>query len=421
MSRLDRRILRLAVPNVLSAVSVPLMGIADTAMVGHLPEVAFLGAVSTAGLVFSVLFWSTGFLRMGTTSMVAQFYGAGDRQACIHMLYRALAIALLLGVGLALGGEALGKVGFSLAGGSEAVQEWGLRYFVIRRWEAPLVLALFALNGFFLGTANAWAPMAVTITANAVNIAADYVLIYGAFGIEALGVEGAAWASVLGNGVAFVLALAMLAGRYKAYWLQPLRGLGDKAAFVLIFRTNSHLFGRTLCLQFAQFVLLGLVSRMGEVPLAAHAVVGQFWALSSFAVDGLAHAAETLVGNELGGRRFAEARRVADRIIGWGAAVGALFGLVFLLFVDRLAALFTPHAEVVRAVVELRWHIGLLQPLNAVVFVFDGILIGANDMRYLFGAMRVTVRKYNPEFVTAEARQGVISTDTVANHFRNSA
>ena len=88
MSRLDRRILRLAVPTVLSAVSVPLMGIADTAMVGHLPEVAFLGAVSTAGLVFSVLFWSTGFLRMGTTSMVAQFYGAGDRQACIHMLYR---------------------------------------------------------------------------------------------------------------------------------------------------------------------------------------------------------------------------------------------------------------------------------------------------------------------------------------------
>jgi multidrug resistance protein, MATE family len=373
----------------LAAVSVPLMGIADTAMVGHLSEVAFLGAVSTAGLIFSVLFWSTGFLRMGTTSMVAQFYGAQDRRSCIHMLYRSLGLACILGILLVVLGHFGGPAAFSLAGGSAEVQEWGMRYFVIRLWEAPLVLALFALNGFFLGTANAWAPMAVTVVANGINILADYILIYGMWGAPVLGVEGAAWASVLANVIASVLALVLLVVLYRPYRSQPLRGVWDKAAFVLIFRTNSHLFGRTLCLQFAQFFLLGLVSRMGEVPLAANAVVLQFWALSSFAVDGLAHAAETLVGSELGGRRFAAARQMAGRIIVWGMGVGAGFGLIFLAFIAPLARLFTPHEDVVQAVVDLRWLIGMVQPLNAVVFVFDGIFIGANDMRYLFGAMAV--------------------------------
>ena len=154
-----------------------------------------------------------------------------------------------------------------------------------------------------------------------------------------------------------------------------------------LLQTNAFLFGRTLCLQFAGFFTLGMVSRMGEAPLAANAVILQIWGLTSFAVDGFAHAAETLVGRCVGGRRFAEARQFARRIIGWGLGLGAGFGLAYLAALEPIAALFTPHREVVEQVGSLYVLIALIQPLNAVVFVFDGIFIGASDMGYLFKAM----------------------------------
>ncbi len=387
MNDLDRRIVRLAVPSVLAALSAPLIGIADTAMIGHLPEVAFLGAVSTASVLFSILYWSTGFLRMGTTSMVSHFYGAADVRSCTHILYRSLLIALALAGAMVLLGEKAAPLGFRLAGGSEDVQLWGMRYFSVRLWEAPLVLAVLTLNGFFLGTANAMAPMVITFTANIVNVGADYALIYGHWGLPEMGVVGAAWASVLGNLAALIVGAFLFATRYVDYWRQPLQGLLNRAKFALIFRTNAHLFGRTLCLQFAQFSMLAIASRLGDVPLAANAVVWQLWGLSSFAVDGFAHAAETLVGNLLGKRRFAEARQMAGRIIAWGIGVGALFGACFLIALEPLAGAFTEHAEIVAAVAQLRWVVAVIQPLNAVVFVLDGIFIGAGDMGYLFAAM----------------------------------
>ena len=154
-----------------------------------------------------------------------------------------------------------------------------------------------------------------------------------------------------------------------------------------LMQTNAFLFGRTLCLQFASFFTLSMVSRMGEAPLAANAVILQVWGLTSFAVDGFAHAAETLVGRCLGAHLFAEARQFAWRIICWGLGLGAGFGLAYFVALEPIAALFTPHREVVEQVGALYVLIALLQPLNAVVFVFDGIFIGASDMGYLFKAM----------------------------------
>ena len=196
MNSLDRRILSLAVPNILAALSTPLIGIADTAMIGHLPEVAFMGAVSTASLIFNGIFWCLAFLRMGTTAVVAQYSGAGDRRQSAGVLYRSLIVAVCLGMGIVAASGWISQIGFELAGGSPQVQHWGLRYFAIRVWEAPLALSIMTLNGFFLGTANVIAPLWVTTVANLVNIGADYALIYGKLGAPKLGVEGAAWASV---------------------------------------------------------------------------------------------------------------------------------------------------------------------------------------------------------------------------------
>jgi MATE family multidrug resistance protein len=388
---LDRQIFRLAIPNILAAISAPLIGIADTAMIGHLPEVAYMGAVATAGTILSALYWSAGFLRMGTTSMVAQYFGARDCRACVHTLYRSLAIALVLGLALVFMGEWIGRLGFALAGGSAQVQQWGQQYLAVRLWEAPLVLVILTLNGFFLGTANALAPLYITFTANLVNLAADYALIFGHWGAPELGVVGAAWAAVLGSGAALLVGLVAFLAGYREYLKESLEGLWALSRFGLIFRTNSRLFGRTLCLQFAQFAMLGMVSRLGEVPLAANAVIWQLWNLSSFGIDGFAHAAETLVGNRLGRRDFAGARQMARRILQWSAGVGGCFGLVYLVALEPLAALFTQHGQVIGAIVALRLPVALVQPINAFAFAFDGIFIGANDLGYLFQAMAAAV------------------------------
>ena len=385
---LDRPILRLAIPSVMAAISVPLIGLADTAMVGHLSDVAFLGAVATASILFDVLFWSAGFLRMGTTSIVSHYHGAGDAANCSAALWRSLVLALGIGIVILLLRAPLSHYGFLLVGGSEAVQTWGQRYFDVRILGVPLVLATLALNGYFLGTANAIAPLLITVVANVVNVAADYALIFGHWGAPELGVVGAAWASVAANGMGLVVGVLILFRRYRGQLSIPrLSGLLDPARLRHLLHTNVNLLGRTLCLLFAQFTLVALVARMGEVPLAAHTVVWQLWALVSYGVDGFAHAAEALVGAALGGGMYDRARAISRRVLAWGVAIGLVFTCLYAVGLEYLVGLLTTHAEVAEAAAVLTVVVAVMQPINSAVFVFDGIFIGANDMGYMFAAM----------------------------------
>lgn len=388
---LNRRILRLAIPSLLASISVPLIGIADTAMIGHLDDVAFLGAVATASVLFDVLFWGAGFLRMGTTSIVSQYHGAGDTAAVAASLYRGLLTALVLATLMILLRGPVADIGFALAGGSPAVQEWAHRYFDVRILGVPFVLAIYVCNGFFLGTANAMAPLAITVVTNIVNIAADYALIFGRWGAPELGVVGAAWAAVLANGAGVAVAVGLLLWRYQDVLSARLReSLLQPERLRHLFDTNFNLFLRTLCLLYTQFAMLAMASRMGEVSLAAHAVVTQVWSLVSYGIDGFAHAGETLVGNTLGAGEIAQVRSLAKRILWWAVTIGLFFTLIYATSLVQIAALFTDHEAVVVAVGGLALLVAVMQPLNAVVFIFDGIFIGANDVAYLFRAMAIS-------------------------------
>ena len=386
---LNRRILRLAVPNLLAAVSVPLIGIADTAMIGHLEQVAFLGAIATASVILDFIFWGAGFLRMGTTSIVAQYHGAGDRRACAQSLYRGLLLALAIAAAILLLRQPITWIGFELAGGSEEVRYWGQQYIDVRIWSVPMNLSVLVLIGFFLGTANVLVPMYITFATNLVNVAADYALIFGHWGAPEMGVVGAAWAALLSSAVGLAIGLLALAAKYRDFLRQAVGQLFDRGAMRHQISTNSYLLARTLCLLFSQFLLLAVVSRLGEVSLAAHAILWQIWGLVSYAVDGFAHAAETLVGNSLGAGDFTSARRVCRRIMMWGIGIGSCFAMAFGIGMNELAAVFTEHGEVVAAIVPLTPMLALAQPMNAAVFVFDGIFIGANDVAYLSRAMLI--------------------------------
>ncbi|MBT3602688.1 MAG: MATE family efflux transporter [Candidatus Latescibacteria bacterium] len=386
---LDRQIFRLGVPSMVASLSVPLIGIVDTIFVGHLPDVAFLGAVSVGSVIFDVLYWGLGFLRMGTTALTAQYFGAGQPRNCTGVLFQAGIIALLAGLFLALFRAPLADLGFWLAGGSDDVQMWGKQYLAVRMLGAPLVLLSFVLMGFFRGLADAMTPMWLTIVVNVVNVVADYALIYGKWGAPELGVVGAAWASVFATGTGLVFGFGILLFKYRTYLVERPQNLLDLQKLRLLGATNFNLFGRTACLLFAQFFMLSQVARMGEVALAANAVLIQVWSLVSYCIDGIAHAAETLVGNALGAKDFVLGRQVAGRCLLWGVLASLFYTVVYMFGLDVIANAFTDHQAVAQLAGAQWLWVSLILPVNAAVFVWDGVFIGANDTRYLFGAMAV--------------------------------
>ena len=383
----DRAILRLAVPGVAASLSVPIIGFADTIFVGHLGEVALLGAVSVGAVIFDVIFWGLGFFRMGTTALVAQAFGAGDLSRCKSILVQSSLSAAAIGIVLVFCRGVIGDGGFGLAGPSEDVSVWGRRYLDVRIYGASFVLVTFVLTGFFRGCGDAVSPLWITIVINVINVVLDYVLIYGKWGAPALGVVGAAWASVAASVVGVVLSIALLFRSHGAVVRSVFTF--DSRQSVTILTTNVNLFGRTACLLFTQFLGMSLVSRMGEVPLAAHAVAWQVWSVVSYFVDGFAHAAETLVGNAIGAGKGSEAKAFGSRCIAWGALIGAVFGIGYLGLLEPIARVFTDHENVVEDVAKLWLLLSVAQPISGVVYILDGVLVGANDTRFLFAAMAV--------------------------------
>ena len=382
-----RRILRLAAPNLVANLSVPLVGIVDTALVGHLPEVAFMGAVAVASVIFDVFYAGLGFLRMGTTSLTAQYHGARQRGRCAEVLCLAGVLAICLGLVIILLRGGIANLGFKLVGASEAVEFWGKGYFEVRVYGAPFVLLTFVLIGFFRGIADVVTPMWMTVIITALNVFGDYALIYGKFGAPALGVQGAAWASVLATLAGLLYGCCVLAWRYRGYL--ALR-VGDRKQIRRLLVTNLDLFGRTACLLFAQFFVLTVVGRLGETALAANAIVWQVWFLVSSSVDAAAYAAETLVGNYLGAREFVKARQISGRCLLWGAVMGLGFAGAYGVAMEPIARGFTRHEDVVVLVVSLTFWVAAVQPLNGLAYVLDGIFIGANDTRHLFLAMAIS-------------------------------
>ncbi len=251
----------------------------------------------------------------------------------------------------------------------------------------PLVLALLALNGFFLGTANALAPMYITLVANLVNIGADYALIFGRLGAPELGVIGAAWAAVLANLAGIATGALLLFKKYRDFLREPVQHLFGRVQLALIFRTNINLLGRTLCLLFAQFAMLahgiahGGGRSGGQCNRLADLGPGELW-------SGWLRLCRRDLGGQLSGiQELCEGTSSDKMYLDVGHRNRSFFSVIYGLALGPIAQAFTEHQEVVDLILSLQLLIALIQPLNAVVFVFDGIFIGANDLGYLFRAM----------------------------------
>jgi MATE family multidrug resistance protein len=368
-----RAIWRIAAPMILSALSVPLLGLVDTAVMGHMEAPRYLAAVAAGATIFNVLFLGLNFLRMGTTGVAAQAFGAADERAMSSSLLQPLALAVLCAALLLLLQRPIVTLALQLLAPEAGVSELTARYFDIRIWSAPAALTNLVLLGWLLGNQDARGPLAMVLLINLSNIALDLWLVVGLD----QGVAGVARASVVAEyagcalGAGLVVRTCRTRGMrwYFSDWLQ-----GER--YARLFRINFSLFVRSLALMFALAFITARGARLGATELAINALLLNFLYFFSYAQDGMAHAAEALTGKAAGARDRAGLALAVRRTLQWTALFAVSFAVLYGLAGPTIIRLLT-DLPVLReaALTYLPWIIAL--PLVAAwCFLYDGIYVG---------------------------------------------
>ncbi|MTD99357.1 MATE family efflux transporter [Paracoccus sp. YIM 132242] len=379
MDRLThRRVLAIAVPIVLSNATVPLLGLVDTAVIGQLGRPEAIGAVGVGAVVLTSIYWVFGFLRMGTSGLVAQARGAGDGAEGGAHLLRALAIAAIAGAFFILFQGAILRAAFRIAPASAAVEGLARDYLTIRIWGAPATIALYAITGWLIAVERARSVLLLQLVQNGLNVVLSVWFVLGL----GLGVPGVAAATLLSEGCGLALGLwmtreAMAQGLGAA-------GLFSREKLARLARVNGDIMIRSVLLQasFTAFVFLG--AGQGDVTLAANQVLLQFLSITAYALDGFAFAAESLVGQAVGARRPGGVRRASVLTSAWGVGGAVALALAFWFgggaIIDALTTSPEVRAEARRY---LPW-LGLAPLIGVGAWMLDGIFIGATltrDMR----------------------------------------
>lgn len=399
----DREILRLAVPAFLALVAEPLFLLADAAIVGHLGT-AELAGLGLAAAVLQTLVGLCVFLAYGTTAGVARRLGAGDLRGALTQGIDGLWLAVGIGALTTVAGVLLAAPLVDLFGASAAVSELGVSYLRIALLGIVPLLLMLAATGVLRGLQDTRTPLVVAVVGNALNIVLNLLLVYGAGPVPALGLEGSALGSVLAqvaSAVALVWVVLRAARRQGATLRPDLAGIraAGRAGVPLLIRTIT--LRAALLVGTAAVVLAGQGARGDEIDLATHQIAITLWGFLAFALDAIAIAAQALTGRALGAGDIESARALTRRMVRWGLVSGIVTGLALAAAAPWLGALFTSDPDVRDLLVPVLIIAALGQPLAGVVFVLDGVLIGAGDGVYLAWAGLLVLVVYAPVVLLA--------------------
>ncbi|WP_299463136.1 MATE family efflux transporter [uncultured Microscilla sp.] len=380
---MNKKILNLAIPNIISNVSVPLLSMVDLMLMGHLESEAYIGAVALGGMIFNFIFWGLGFLRMGTTGFTAQSLGNRRLDESVMTLVRALAVAMLAALIILLLQAPLAHVSFMLIQGSTEVEHIARSYFYIRIYAAPAALGLYALNGWFLGMQNAKAPLFISVLVNVANIGLNYLLVVR-WGMKA---EGVALGTVMAQYMGFLAAIGIFAWRYrKLFKYIVLKKAFQKADLWVFFKVNNDIFIRTLALISTFSFFYAESAKYGDQMLAVNSLLMQFLSLMAYGVDGFAFAAESLVGKAIGAKDGTLLHKSIRYIFRWGIGLAGLFSFTYWLAGEAVLGIMTDKTQVIVLASEFMPWVVLAPLVNAFCFIWDGIYIGATASK----AMRNT-------------------------------
>ena len=386
MNTNNREILQIALPSIVSNITVPLLGLIDVTIVGHLGAASYIGAIAVGGMLFNIIYWIFGFLRMGTSGMTAQAYGQEDDAEMMRLLTRSSGVGLFIALVLILLQYPIEQIAFTFIETTPEVQRLASTYFRICIWGAPAVLGLYSFSGWFIGMQNSRYPMFIAITQNIVNILVSLVLVYG-FEMK---IEGVAIGTLVAQYAGFFMATALWMHRYKAIRCHAeLRSLLDKQAMYRFFQVNRDIFLRTLCLVAVTVFFTSAGAAQGEVILAVNTLLMQLFTLFSYIMDGFAYAGEALAGKHIGANNRIGLQQMVRQLFVWGIGLSLAFTLMYGIGGEGFLKLLTNEETVITASSTYFYWVLAIPLAGFAAFLYDGIFIGATATHLMLRAMAV--------------------------------
>ena len=392
----NSNILRLALPSILANITIPLVGIVDTAIVGHLSDAAAIGGIAIGTMLFDLLYWNFGFLRIGTSGLTAQAFGRVNEltnervnDECRKILTQSLTIAMIAALGIWAIQWLFVTAVLAVVPCSAEVASVARDYFFVRIWAAPATLMLMAFKGWFIGMQDTKSPMAVDILVNVVNMGASYYLAVH----TPLGVVGVAWGTLIAQYSGLILAVLILVFRYildLKFLISDLKTAMRWSELRRMMALNGNLFVRSLCFMVVYVGFTSLAGRYGDTELAVSSILMKLFMFFSFFVDGFAYAGEALVGKAYGqtvrGERLGVSG-IVRALFNWAIGVGLLFTVIYAVWGKGCIALMTSDAEVIDASMSYMGWLIAMPIISTLAFMWDGVFVGATAGKQIRNSM----------------------------------
>lgn len=383
---MNREILRLAIPNIVSNITVPLLGMVDIFIAGHLDSQEYIGAMAVANIIFNFIYWNFSFLRMGTSGFTAQAYGANNAEGQMDALFRSFIVTIVSGMIIIFLQSIILEVGFFFVHTSSTVKLYTSQYFFIYIWAAPAILSMYTFNGWYVGMQNTVTPMFISIQVNIVNIILSFLFVYQ----FDMGIKGIATASVCAqySGVFSYLMMWNLRYAQLKKYIKFSR-LKDIQSFSPFFKVNSNIFIRTMALVAVTTFFMSASADLGDDILAVNALMMQFFILFSYMMDGFAYAAEAITGKLVGANNHVYLKKMIKYLFVWGALLVLVFTSLYLFFTDDILHILTDKEEIIHLSEKYRLWILLIPIVSFSAFLWDGIFVGATASKQMRNSMLI--------------------------------
>ncbi len=391
---MNKKILQLALPNIVTNITVPLLGIVDTAIVGHLSAL-HIAALAIGTGIFNLIYWNFGFLRMGTSGFTAQAYGARRLDEAVRVFLRATALAVAIAVVLLALQQPIAALSQIVFKGSATVMTLAMQYFFIRIWAAPATLGLYAIKGWFIGMQNSRLPMWIAIIINVVNIVCSLIFVVWL----KWDIRGVALGTVLAQYSGLAIGLGFVVVRYgkifrrrmsREFVSSTLR-LSEMGRF---FKINGDIFLRTICLAAVFTYITRESGNISDEIMAIDALLLQFFTLFSYIMDGFAYAGEALVGRYVGARDRQKTVSMVRHLLAWGFALTIAFTGIYALFSEQILGIFSDKLEIIEGARPYLFWVLVVPVCGFAAFLFDGIFVGATAARPMRNAMFVATAAF---------------------------
>lgn len=384
MKGLNHEILKLAIPNIISNITVPLLGLVDMMLMGHLESVAYIGAIGLGGTIFSVMYSIFSFMRAGTTGFTAQAYGGQDRQEISYAFYRSICIAFIATVLVLSLQRPIEWIAMQLLNGSPEVLGYTSDYFRVRIWAAPAVLCLYTFNGWYIGMQNTTIPMVIAILINVVNIGLSVLFV----NVFKMGVVGVALGTVIAQYAGLLTAFIFMLVRYRQYLVPVRRAIllqADKLR--RFFKVNTDFMIRSILLVLTIAFFTNQSAKLGDDILAVNMILMQFFYIFSYFTDGFAYAGEALVGRFTGAHDLSNLKKTIKHLLIWGVALSVPFTLLYWAFPEAFIRLVSDQPGVAEQARPYYIYMVLIPVITFAAFLWDGIYIGATAAREIRNTM----------------------------------